>query len=146
VEIGREAQDILGQLSEWAKVVDDLEQAIHKEKKKPALFKKLTFGNATKEAFDEYTARVKMREWEGELRHMFLYGDLCHLGLDGYREFIEIRRQIRERRIRESQDWQMRRKQFVEDLMLYGMVAGVILIAALTLWALIDLIFETVGI
>lgn len=140
VEFGREAQDILGQLSQWAQAVDDLDQAIHKEKKKPKLFQKLKRGNATAEAFDEYTAKVKTREQEAEIRHMFLYGALNHLGMDGLREFYEIRRKIREKRIREIQDQQLRREQLIEHLTTGGLIVAIVGAGAFLLYVMISLV------
>lgn len=140
VEFGREAQDILGQLSQWAQAVDNFDHAVQQEKKKPALFKKLKPSNATAEAFDEYTARVKLREQEAEIRHMFLYGALNHLGMDGLREFYEIRRKIREKRIREIQDQKFRREQFVEQMLLWGMIVLVLVAGGLAIWAMLALV------
>lgn len=140
VQFGREAQDILGQLSQWAQAVDDLDQAIHKEKKKPKLFQKLKLGNATAEAFDEYTARIQLREYEAEIRHMFLYGSLQHLGMDGLREFYEIRRKIREKSIRERQEQQYRRKELVEHVMTGGMIVLILGAGGFALWVMISLL------
>ena len=140
VEFGREAQDILGQLSQWAQAVDNFDHAVQQEKKKPALFKKLKPSNATAEAFDEYTARVKLREQEAEIRHMFLYGALNHLGMDGLREFYEIRRKIREKRIREIQDQKFRREQFVEQMLLWGIIVLVLVAGGLAIWAMLALV------
>ena len=140
VEFGREAQDILGQLSQWAQAVDNFDHAVQQEKKKPALFKKLKPSNATAEAFDEYTARVKLREQVAEIRHLFLYGALNHLGMDGLREFYEIRRKIREKRIREIQDQKFRREQFIEHLMTGGLIVLILGAGGLFLWAMISLV------
>lgn len=140
VEFGREAQDILGQLSQWAQAVDNFDHAVQQEKKKPALFKKLKPSNATAEAFDEYTARVKLREQEAEIRHMFLYGALNHLGMDGLREFYEIRRKIREKRIREIQDQKFRREQFIEQMLLWGMIVLVLVAGGLAIWGMLALV------
>lgn len=140
VEFGREAQDILGQLSQWAQAVDNFDHAVQQEKKKPALFKKLKPSNATAEAFDEYTARVKLREQEAEIRHLFLYGALNHLGMDGLREFYEIRRKIREKRIREIQDQQFRREQFVEQMLLWGMIVLILVAGGLAIWGMLALV------
>jgi DNA-binding FrmR family transcriptional regulator len=140
VEFGREAQDILGQLSQWAQAVDNFDHAVQQEKKNPALFKKLKPSNATAEAFDEYTARVKLREQEAEIRHMFLYGALNHLGMDGLREFYEIRRKIREKRIREIQDQKFRREQFVEQMLLWGMIVLVLGAGGLAIWGMLALV------
>lgn len=138
VEFGREAQDILGQLSQWAQAVDDFDHAVQQENKKPKLIKKLK--SATAEAFDEYAAKVRIREQEAELRHLFLYGELNHLGLDGYREFIQLRRQIREKRIREIQDAKFRKEQLVENLITGGLIVLIVGAAGLFLWAMILLV------
>jgi DNA-binding FrmR family transcriptional regulator len=140
VEFGREAQDILSQLSQWAQAVDNFDHAVQQEKKKPALFKKLKPSNATAEAFDEYTARVKLREQEAEIRHMFLYGALNHLGMDGLREFYEIRRKIREKRIREIQDQKFRREQFVEQMLMWGMIVLILVAGGLAIWGMLALV------
>jgi len=121
VEVGREVQDVWGQLSTWAQAADVLEQVSDKPKK-PPLFKKLDFSNDTKQAFDAYAAKVKMREMEADIRHQFLYGGLCHLGMDGLREFYSIRRRIREQRIKAIQDQMIRRRQFVEHCFLGSLI------------------------
>ena len=140
VEDGREVQDVFGQLSQWAQAADVLEQAAEQKPKKPPLFKKLNFGDDTKQAFDAYAAKVKMREMEAEIRHEFLYGGLCHLGMDGLREFYNIRRKIREQRIKAIQDQRMRQQAFFEACFTGGLIiagaAGVISI----LWMTIQLI------
>jgi len=139
VEVGREVSDVWSQLSTWAQAADVLEQVSDKPKK-PPLFKKLDFSNDTKQAFDAYAAKVKMREMEADIRHQFLYGGLCHLGMDGLREFYNIRRKIREQRIKAIQDQRMRQQAFFEACFAGGLIiagaAGVISI----LWMTIQLI------
>jgi hypothetical protein len=140
VEVGREVQDVMGQLSQWAQAADVLEQAAQSELKKPPLFKKLSFGDDTKQAFDAYAAKVKIREMEAEIRHEFLYGGLNHLGMDGLKEFYNLRRQIRERRIKMLQDQKVRRQKFIE-MSLYGVLIAIALgFAGLLIWTLIALI------
>jgi len=139
VEVGREVSDVWSQLSAWAQAADVLEQVSDKPKK-PPLFKKLDFSNDTKQAFDAYAAKVKMREMEADIRHQFLYGGLCHLGMDGLREFYSIRRRIREQRIKAIQDQLIRRRAFFEACFTGGLIlagsAGVISI----LWMAVELI------
>jgi hypothetical protein len=139
VEVGREVSDVWSQLSAWAQAADVLEQVSDKPKK-PPLFKKLTFGDDTKQAFDAYAAKVKLREMEADIRHQFLYGGLCHLGMDGLREFYNIRRKIREQRIKAIQDQLIRRRAFFEACFTGGLIlagaAGVISI----LWMAVELI------
>ena len=139
VEVGREVQDVFGQLSQWAQAADVLEQVSDKPKK-PPLFKKLNFGDDTKQAFDAYAAKVKLREMEADIRHQFLYGGLCHLGMDGLREFYNIRRKIREQRIRAIQEQRMRQQAFFEACLAGGLIiagaAGVISI----IWMAVEVI------
>ena len=139
VEVGREVQDVFGQLSQWAQAADVLEQAAEKPKK-PPLFKKLDFSNDTKQAFDAYAAKVKMREMEAEIRHEFLYGGLCHLGMDGLREFYNLRRQIREQRIKAIQDQAIRRREFVEHCFTGGLILLGSGTVALILWVFVEVV------
>jgi hypothetical protein len=124
-EFAQEAEGVWSQLSKYVGYADQLEQHIQqeeKESKKPSIFRKLTFGDDTKEAFDAYAAKVKMREMEAEIRHEFLYGGLCHLGMDGLREFYEMRRKVREQRIKAIQDQRIRQRQFVEACFTGGLI------------------------
>lgn len=140
VEVGREVQDVMGQLSQWAQAADVIEQFADKEQAKHSIFKKLDFSNDTKEAFDAYTAKIKIREMEAEIRHEFLYGGLCHLGMDGLREFYNLRREIRERRIRLIQEQQIRRKEFFEACFAGGLITvGVATIMSIV-WMAIEII------
>jgi hypothetical protein len=112
VEIGREVQDVYGELSKWASAAGNLQAFINQEKvKPPGIFEKIGFNKSeTAEAFDVFAAQIKIREMEGEIYHMFLYGALNHLGLEGYREFIQLRKKVREEREAMIKD-QMRRRE-----------------------------------
>ena len=140
VEVGREVQDVFGQLSQWAQAADVLEQAAEQKPKKAPLFKKLNFGDDTKQAFDAYAAKVKIREMEAEIRHEFLYGGLNHLGMDGLKEFYNLRRQIRERRIKAIQDQKIRQREFVERCFTGGLILLGSAAVALILWLFIEII------
>ena len=137
VEVGREVQDVMGQLSQWAQAADILEQS--HEPKKPPLFAKLKFGDDTKQAFDSYAAKIKIREMEAEIRHEFLYGGLNHLGMDGLREFYNIRRGIRERRIKMIQEQKQRRMDLAEDIFTGLLIFGVIAVGALGLLIMFEI-------
>jgi hypothetical protein len=77
-----------GQLGELKKALtfNDLQELHQKStsSKKPEQ-------SSTEKAMQIYTAKVRLRQMEQELYHMFLYGDLNHLGMDGYKEFCKIR-------------------------------------------------------
>ena len=117
VELGREAEDVFGQLGKWAGAVSDLQEWMSgQENTKPPLFKKLVFSkSATVEAFDAYAAQVKIKEMEKTLYHWFHYGALQHLGRDGYVEFIQMRRRIKEQREKMIYEQIRRRKRFIRN-------------------------------
>jgi hypothetical protein len=110
--------------------------------KKPKLFQKLEFGNDTQEAFNAFEAEYKLREYEAQIREMFLYGawaDLPHGygSMDGYRKFLEMRRQIRAERIRMKQEQETMQKKFWDDLLLYGGTSAVVIVGCLMLYVAI---------
>jgi len=127
VEVGKEVQNVYGELSKWASAAGNLQAFINQKKEtKPGIFERIGFSKSeTAEAFDMFAAQIQIREMEGEIYHMFLYGALNHLGMEGYREFIQMRKKVREDReamIRE----QMRRR----ELFFYYAGWGMLLILA----------------
>lgn len=140
VEIGREVQDVYGELSKWASAAGNLQAFINQERtKKPGLFEKIGFNKSeTAEAFDVFAAQVQIREMEGDIYHMFLYGALNHLGMEGYREFIQLRKKVREDREQLIKE-QMRRR----ELFFYYAGWGSLLVLAIlfALWFLTS-VFE----
>ena len=130
VELGREIQDIYSQLGEWAGHVSDFHHAVaEKQLKKPGIFDKITFAKSeTAEAFDMLAAKQKLIDMEKEIYHMFLYGALNHLGRDGYVEFVQMRRRIKEQREKMVYEQIRRRKKFIKttsDAALVAVVAGI---------------------
>ncbi len=122
VKVGQEVEGVYRQLSKWADAAGQLQQLINDNKtdtgeQKPGLFEKIGFGKtATAEAFDIIIAQQRLREMEAEIYHMFYYGELQHLGAEGYSQFNQLRREIRERRERMIRDQARRRKRFIENL------------------------------
>lgn len=144
VELGREVQDIYGQLSTWAGHVSDLKDAIEgMENRKPGLFEKISFDKSeTAEAFDLYAAKQKLKEMEDEIFHMFLYGDLCHLGIDGYREFKKMRNEIREKRKMLIENQLAARRNLIHTIKLSIIAGSVLLISGSLLWVMIQFILD----
>lgn len=140
VNAGREVEDVFNQLTTWAKAVDDLNHWLGKEEK-PSIWKKITFEkSATAEAFDKFAAKKKLQEMEAEIRHMFTWGELGHLGLDGYREFIQIRRDIKFERDRQVQEQINRRREFFDHLIEGSLIVMLISFSLGMLWWLVVLI------
>ena len=149
-EFAQEAEGVFAQLSKYCGVADQLEQAIQSEKnkpKKPKLFQKLELGNDTQEAFNAFEAEYKLREYEAQIKEMFLYGawaDLPHGygSMDGYRKFLEMRRKIRADRIRMKHEQEMMQKKFWDDLFFYGGASAVVVVGCLVLYMAVDFIFR----
>jgi hypothetical protein len=142
VEVGREISDIYGQLSSWAGHMSDLQECISQaetKQKEPGLFDKIGFSkSATSEAFDMIVAKQKVKEMEEEIRHMFLYGDLQHLGMDGLREFYQMRRNIKEEREKMIYEQARRRKEFFELIKMVGIIGFIVLAGGSIIWWMID--------
>jgi hypothetical protein len=143
VEIGREAEDVFGQLGKWAGAVADIQEWMGQEQKVP-LFKKLTFSkSATVEAFDAYAAQVKIQEMEKTLYHWFHYGPLQHLGREGYIEFIQMRRRVKEQREKMIYDQMRRRKKLIRNASDAGLILVTIGLGGIILFHLVSYIISS---
>lgn len=141
-KIGKEVHEIYGELSKWATHMSDLYEFLSQDKpKKPSIFKKLTFKSSdTAEAFNIYAARQQVKQMEADIRHMFLYGELSHLGLDGYRELIDIRREIRTQREKLIYDHMRRKKEFISNVKLGALLTTTIIVIMIIIGVTIQLI------
>ena len=134
VSVGKEVEGVFNQLSKWADAAGQMQDFINKARnpnheKKPSIFQKIGFEKSdTAEAMDIYVFQQKLREMEADIQHMFYYGALQHLGQEGYREFIRLRKQVREDRERMVREQARRRKRFIENLFW-----GTLLIITLTI-------------
>ena len=134
IQVGRDMEDIFKQLSVWSGHVSDLQEWMGQEKKykKPTLWQKLTWDKSeTSEAFDELIAKKKIEEMEKEIRHLFTWGKLHHLGMDGpygYKTFIKIRRDIKAKRKKEVYDQMRRRKAFLYNTKMGVFIGAFVLV------------------
>lgn len=125
--IGKEVQQVYGQLSKWAESAGQLHDYINGQVvKKPGLFSKGKQKSATAEAFDNIAAKARLIQMEKEIKEMFYYGELQELGESGYRDFILMRKQIREKREKEIQLQAQKRRELIET-MFWG-IFGVVVI------------------
>jgi hypothetical protein len=126
-EFAAEAEGVWSQLSKYCGVADQLEEVINKHKnepKKPKLFARGGATNDTQEAFNAFEAEYKLRQYEQEIRDMFVVGAWANLGgefggMDGYRKFCNMRREIRARRIKAKQDQEAAEQAFWDNLILW---------------------------
>ena len=140
VELGREAEDVFGQLGKWASAVSDLQEWMNgQQNTRPPLFGRIVFAkSATAEAFDAYAAQVKIREMEKTLYNWFHYGPLQHLGRDGYIEFTQMRRRIKEQREKMVYEQIRRRKKLIRNASDAGLIAVVVGTGGIILYHIID--------
>mgnify|MGYP003149559691 CR=1 FL=1 len=111
VQVGRDIEVVFKQLQTWSGHVSDKSE--------------------TAEAFDELIAKKKIEEMEKEIRHLFTWGKLHHLGMDGpygYKAFIKIRREIKDKRKREIYDQMRRRKAFLYNTKMGVFIGAFVLI------------------
>lgn len=98
VEAGREIQDVMGQLGQWAGAIADLDKADELSKKKTSNpFRSLLPANSKSiqaQAMEIYAAKVTARKQREELRQLIQYT----MGEHGWREFIETENKIRKTR------------------------------------------------
>jgi hypothetical protein len=129
VEAGREIQDVMGQLSQWAGAIADLDKLDElNKKKKNSLFTSLIPKNGKsveQEAMQLYTARVSAREQRSELMQML--GALQ--GERGQREFMQLEADIRKQR-KKTAHAELERIQKLKDI---GMALAITVLALATL-------------
>ena len=77
---------------------------------------------------------------EKELKHMFYWGSLHHLGADGYKQLIQIRRSIQ--RKREAQVYQQIRKR--KELIYNSSMLSIIAIMGMVLWWMVQFLIDSV--
>lgn len=141
--VTQDAGAIFGQLSSWAGQAGELRKALlqndlqdlHQKSTSSKKPKK----SATEQAMEIYAAKVKLQEMESAIYQMFIYGDLCHLGKDGYNEFLRIRSAI-EAQVRDSatqeQAWELAQEadgNFIKQLQMIGgaMFASIVAVVEL---------------
>ena len=94
VEVGREAEDVFGQMGKWYSAVTDINKA-EEQRKNPPLFKKLfNAGSIEEEALAILLHKKKLKEQEAELRVMLEY----RFGYGTWDEMIQLRRKIKAER------------------------------------------------
>ena len=141
VESGRELQDCMSQLSQWAGAIADLDKLDElNKKKKNSLFRSVlpkSGKSIEQEAMEIYTARVTAREQRSEL--MQYLG--ATQGERGQREFNALEAEIRKKR-KEAVHAEIDRREKLKDL---GIAAAVVILAVVTLGTFIALMVAMKG-
>jgi hypothetical protein len=122
IELGREAQDIYGELSKWAGYAGELSDSINQKSKPSAKL----LGSVTSQAFDAMAAKAQLAQMEKEIRHMFIYGELQELGTAGYKEFVLLRRKLKAEREAALQAQREKRAKILETTAITALLSVVL--------------------
>ena len=96
IEMGRELEDMGGQLGTWFGAVADIRKA-EEESKNPPLFRRVLFANSVeKQALQNLLHKKKIQQQERELRELIV----TKYGVDTYKQMMRDRQQIRDTRER----------------------------------------------
>jgi hypothetical protein len=115
VEAGREIEDCIGQLSQWAGAIADLDKSDELiKKKKNSLFRSLVPSNGKSiqaQAMEAFAAKQTAVKQRNELRQLIQYST----GKNGWDEFIRMESSIRKER-QEALYAEIERREKLKDL------------------------------
>ena len=124
IEVGRELEDMGGQLGTWFGAIADV-KAADEEAADPPLFKKLfAKSSVEQEAIENLMRRKKIEQQERELREMIVY----RFGVDAYRDMIKDRNTIRDARKRAVDARARRIKKLVLNAVAIALIALIVAI------------------
>ena len=124
IEVGRELEDMGGQLGTWFGAIADV-KAADEEAADPPLFRKMfAKSSVEQEAIENLMRRKKIEQQERELREMIVY----RFGVDAYRDMIKDRNTIRDARKRAVDARARRIKKLVLNAVAIALIALIVAI------------------
>ena len=124
IEVGRELEDMGGQLGTWFGAIADV-KAADEEAADPPLFRKMfAKSSVEQEAIENLMRRKKIEQQERELREMIVY----RFGVDAYRDMIKDRNTIRDARKRAVDARSRRIKKLVLNAVAIALIALIVAI------------------
>ena len=109
-QIGRDIEDMAGDLGRWMSAMSDLTEA-EKQAKNPPIFKKLVFkGSVEEEAMHAFAAKSKAEKQREELKQFIQYT----MGQTAWDNLIRMEAQIRKDRQETIYKQAQRRRAFME--------------------------------
>jgi hypothetical protein len=129
IEMGRDLEDMGGQLSTWFGAVADVKSA-EEEAKDPPIFKRLVSrGSIEQQALQALIARKKIEQQERELRELIVY----RWGTEAYVEMMRDRARIKDTRTKAIEARKRKQRKFIANsftiaaiLALIGGIVGII--------------------
>ena len=124
IMLGREIEDLGGQLSQWMTAVSDVDN-IHKNANNPSTFDKMFNGSIESVAIESFASKKKLQKQREDLRNFLI----ANYGLQAWDDLI--REEGRIRRARQEAVWQkIERQKMIRDYTIMG-IAGLIGCSAL---------------
>ena len=147
VSVGNDIENMMGHLGRWAKNIEDAKEYLSQEKEygssKPKVFKKIQ-KSATQEALDSIVLENKINEQEKLLREFFTANWTADWGgIQGYRKFLKVRRQVRESRKKELYNKMRRRKDFFYKTKMGTALVVLSGLLIYLIWFLVDAVVES---
>jgi hypothetical protein len=122
IEMGRELEDMGGQLGTWFKAVSDVKNA-EEEAKDPPLFKKLIFsGSVEQEAMQALIARKKIEQQEKELRELIVW----RWGVEEYTAMMRDRAKIKDTRERAVLNQRRKMRKLIQNVLTVTVLLGLV--------------------
>ena len=147
VSVGNDIENMMGHLGRWAKNIEDAKEYLSQEKEygssKPKVLKKLQ-KSATQEALDSIVLENKINEQEKLIREFFTNNwSSSWGGIEGYRKFLKVRRQVRESRQKELYNKMRRRKDFLYKTRIGSLIVLLTGLLIYLIWFLVDAVIES---
>jgi hypothetical protein len=122
IEMGRELEDMGGQLGTWFKAVSDVRNA-EEEAKDPPLFKKLIFsGSVEQEAMQALIARKKIEQQEKDLRELIVW----RWGVEEYTAMMRDRAKIKDTRERAMLNQRRKMRKLIANVLTIVVILGLV--------------------
>jgi hypothetical protein len=122
IEMGRELEDMGGQLGTWFSAVSDVKSA-EEEAKDPPLFRKLIAkGSVEQEAMQALIARKKIEQQEKELRELIVW----RWGTDEYTAMMRDRARIKDTRAKAIQNQRRKMRKFIANTLTIVVIIGLV--------------------
>ena len=124
-QIGKDAQSMMSDVGKWMSAIESVKNPTAKKSKKIA--------NVEQEALDEFAAKKKAEQMEGELKNYMI----ATFGMKAWDELLRIQGQIRKKRKMEIEYQKKQRQDMINAIIVFlGIgVGGVGLIFAIAWYA-----------
>tara|TARA_R110002012_G_scaffold320242_1_gene542944 strand:+ start:1133 stop:1612 length:480 start_codon:yes stop_codon:yes gene_type:complete len=117
ITMGREIEDLGGQLSQWMTAVSDVD-SISKNANNPSTFDKLFNGSIESVAIESFASKKKLQKQREELKN-FLIG---HYGLQAWDDLLKEEGRVR--RARQEAVWKkIEQKKMIRDYTIMGIAS-----------------------